>query len=207
MPASCCQVILLAAGAGRRFGEPVSKLLAGSPPLILHTLATLRAGLGSAVPILAVVRPEATALQVLLADQGIDVTVCPEADAGMGTSLAYAAAQVDETRPVMVALGDMPAIAPATLAAVQSALLDGASLVQPQYQGQRGHPVGFHARWLPALRALRGDTGARQLLRDHSDALLTLPVDDPGIVLDIDTPAQLNQWTRSTHGNQDAAQA
>lgn len=198
MPASCCQVILLAAGAGRRFGEPVSKLLAGSPPLILHTLSALRAGLGSAVPILAVVRPEAAALRTLLGDQGIAVTVCPEADAGMGTSLAHAAAQVGETRPVMVALGDMPAIAPATLAAVQAALLDGASLVQPQYQGTRGHPVGFHARWLPALRALRGDTGARQLLRDNAEELLILPVVDPGIVLDIDTSTQLAQWTEST---------
>lgn len=207
MATSYCQVILLAAGAGRRFGGPVPKLLAGSPPLILHTLAALQAGLGSAVPILAVVRPEATALRALLDDQGINVTVCPAADAGMGTSLAHAAAQVGETRPVMVALGDMPAIAPDTLLAVQDALLDGASLVQPQYQGQRGHPVGFHPRWLPALRALKGDSGARQLLRDHADELLALPVDDPGIVLDMDTPAQLAQWTESTRRHQGADKA
>lgn len=204
MTAACCQVILLAAGASRRFGAPASKLLAGSPPLILHTLAALRAGLGSAVPILAVVRPEATALRALLEDQGIDVTVCPEAASGMGASLAHAATQVGEAQPVLVALGDMPAIAPATLAAVQAALLDGASLVQPQYLGQRGHPVGFHPRWLPALRALQGDTGARLLLRDHTDELLALSVDDPGILLDIDTPAQLTQWTESTQEGQDA---
>lgn len=207
MTAAYCQVILLAAGAGRRFGGPVPKLLAGSPPLILHTLAALRAGLGSAVPILAVVRPEALALRALLHDQGIDVTLCPAANAGMGASLAHAAAQLGEARPLMVTLGDMPAIAPSTLLAVQNALLDGASLVQPQYQGQRGHPVGFHPRWLPALRALKADTGARQLLRDHAHELRALTVDDPGIVLDMDTQAQLAQWTESTLRSQGATKA
>lgn len=191
MPFPCCQLILLAAGAGRRFGDHTPKLLAGSPPLILQTLTALRAGLSPAVRILAVVRPDALALQALLAAQGVEVTPCAQADAGMGISLAHAAAQVGDDLPVLVALGDMPAIAPATLAAVRDALLAGASLVQPQWQGRRGHPVGFHPRWLPALRALRGDVGARHLLQEHDDQLLKLAVDDPGILLDIDTPAQL----------------
>ena len=186
-----CQLILLAAGAGRRFGDHMPTLRAGSPPLILQTLTALRAGLGPAVRILAVVRPDALALQALLAAQGVEVTVCAQADAGMGASLAHAAAQVGDDLPLLVALGDMPAIAPATLAAVRDALLAGASLVQPQWQGRRGHPVGFHRRWLPALRALQGDAGARHLLHTHADQLLTLPVDDPGILLDIDTPEQL----------------
>lgn len=167
------------------------KLLSGSPPLVLQTVRRLRAGLGDDVPLLAVVRPDTVALHELLITEGVTVTVCPDADTGMGASLAHAARQVSDTDPVLVALGDMPAIAETTLQAVCHALEIGASLVQPQWQGQRGHPVGFHPRWLPALRTLAGDTGARGLLSSHADQLMLLPVEDPGIVQDVDTPADL----------------
>lgn len=198
MTHTLCQVILLAAGAGRRFGGSVPKLLSGTPPLILQTLARLRAGLAPDTPILAVVRPESSELHARLTSEGVDVTICASADGGMGNSLSHACAMVANDRPLIVALGDMPAIAPATLTAVQAALLQGnASLVQPQWQGRRGHPVGFHPRWLPALRSLQGEPGARGLLRTHADELQTLPVDDPGILLDIDTQDQLSRWCTS----------
>ena len=93
---------------------------------------------------------------------------------------------------VLVALGDMPGIAPATFAAVLHALQAGASIVRPRHHRQAGHPVGFSPRWLPSLQALGGDHGARDLLRQHPDQLTWLAADgDPGCLRDIDTPADL----------------
>lgn len=214
-PFTHCQVILLAAGAGRRFTTPpataahdrastqastqaptgrLPKLLHGQPPLVSHALRHLREGLGPTAPVLAVVRPGDTTLAQVLQQHGVSVTVCPQADAGMGASLAHAASLAADDVPVLVALADMPAIRPATFNAVQAALCRGASLVQPVWRDQPGHPVGFHPRWLPALRALHGDEGARRLLRAHADEVMRLPVDDAGVVMDIDTPAQWDHW-------------
>ena len=77
----------------------------------------------------------------------------------------------------------------ATRTEVVQALEQGERIVAPAWQGQRGHPVGFSAHYCGALLALRGDEGARALLR--SDPPLLLEVGDPGVVRDIDTPIDL----------------
>jgi molybdenum cofactor cytidylyltransferase len=57
------------------------------------------------------------------------------------------------------------------------------------HRGVRGHPVGFALHHYDALAALDGDTGARALFA--SAPVQLLDVDDPGIVRDVDTPADL----------------
>jgi molybdenum cofactor cytidylyltransferase len=74
---------------------------------------------------------------------------------------------------------------------VAERLAGGAALVAPRYAGERGHPVGFAARFGAALAALSGDAGARDLLRAESGALEFVDCDDPGVVRDVDTPADL----------------
>jgi molybdenum cofactor cytidylyltransferase len=76
-----------------------------------------------------------------------------------------------------------------TIRRVAARLETGASLVAPSYAGERGHPVGFAGRFGPALLALTGDAGARDLLRAEAGALEILDLDDPGVVRDVDTPA------------------
>ncbi|WP_205189845.1 NTP transferase domain-containing protein, partial [Burkholderia sp. LMG 13014] len=83
-----------------------------------------------------------------------------------------------------------PWIAASTYETVTRALdADGASIVAPAHRGVRGHPVGFSAHHFDALAALDGDTGARALFA--SAPVKLLDVDDPGIVRDVDTPADL----------------
>jgi molybdenum cofactor cytidylyltransferase len=67
----------------------------------------------------------------------------------------------------------------------------GHDTVQPHYQGQRGHPVGFKRTCGDALQALQGDEGARGVLRRFPPHLLD--VDDEGTVWDVDTPQRLEQ--------------
>ena len=94
---------------------------------------------------------------------------------------------------VLVLLGDMPLVQPATLHALinaYTAALQQQTPVQavlPTYQGQRGNPVLLGCGLLPALLTITGDTGARSVLAAHEEKLL-LPVQDSGILHDIDTP-------------------
>ncbi|NIR61750.1 MAG: hypothetical protein GWO02_20815, partial [Gammaproteobacteria bacterium] len=60
---------------------------------------------------------------------------------------------------------------------------------------QRGHPVGFAARFRDELLACRGDTGARVLLERQAERLVTFATDDPGVLADVDTPADLERLT------------
>ena len=181
--------ILLAGGASTRFGS--NKLfhpLADGTPIAVASLRNLR----SALPrVVAVVRPGADALVPLLRQEGAEVTVCDRADDGMGRTLAHAVGASRDADGWVVALADMPFIRPDTIRRVAARLEAGAPLVAPRYAGERGHPVGFAARFGGSLAALTGDAGARDLLRNESGALELIDCDDPGVVRDVDTPGDL----------------
>lgn len=189
--ASLATGVLLAAGFGSRFDPDGlhNKLLARMPdgtPLAQEAAHRLL----QVVPrVLAVVRPGSDALARLLNDAGCDVVFAASAERGMGASLAAGIGASNDAEGWIVALADMPRIAPTTIEAVSRTLDGGASLVAPFYQGQRGHPVGFGIEHRDALLALDGDTGAKSLLMSHR--VTKVDVDDPGILRDVDTPEDL----------------
>lgn len=192
--------LLLAAGRGERFraaggDDKLTARLPDGTPVVLESLRRLQAALQrlNGGPVIAVVREGRDDLAALLRAQGAEVVVSARAARGMGASLADGVAHSPADRAVLVALGDMPAIAPATLVAVGEALQAGASIVRPRHHGQAGHPVGFAPRWLASLQALDGDHGARDLLRQQPDQLTWLAADeDAGCLRDIDTPDDLD---------------
>jgi len=184
--------ILLAAGHATRYGA--DKLLTPLPsgePLALAAARHLRQGLGSDARLLAVLRPEQTELGERLAAAGFELVVSDEARAGMGRSLALAVAASPDAGGWLVALADMPAIQPQTIAQVAAALAAGASIAAPFHAGRRGHPVGFAKSWQDALMRLDGDIGARDLLRQTGANLVAIETDDDGVLLDVDTPDDL----------------
>ncbi len=202
--------ILLAAGGGTRFSPDAGqcKLLApvagtdGSPAaLAQHAARAMRAALGS---VIAVVGPDPGGpcgqLRELLRAQGCTVIACAadgaggDAPAGMGASIAASVRASTDADGWIIALADMPWVAPATITALRQALLDGAPSAAPYYRGRRGHPVGFGAACGPELAALRGDTGARAVLERHPP--VRVEVDDEGVVLDVDVPADLARRPR-----------
>lgn len=186
--------LLLLAGAARRYGADKRHVrLPDGEPLALAALRTLRlAGLR----VIAVVRPDDAALSALLLDRGAEVTVNARAAAGMGSSLAMGVAAAPEAAGWLVALGDMPALRPETCAGVAAALDSGAEIAAPTFGGRRGHPVGFAARYRAELLALEGDAGARAILARDADRVVTVAVDDPGCLADVDTPADLQALER-----------
>jgi molybdenum cofactor cytidylyltransferase len=182
--------ILLAAGRGRRFDSSgkTNKLLAPLPSGIPVAVAAAQNLCASLNRVVAVVRPEADTLAAALRQTGCEVIVCEAADEGMGSVLAFAIAHCQDAKAWLVALADMPFIAPVTYTALIRALNE-CPLVAPEFKGQRGHPVGFARRFLPQLLALTGDQGARQLLAEAEPHLV--PTNDGGIARDIDLPDDL----------------
>jgi len=194
--------ILLAAGRGTRFDPSAQalKLLQPGPwaaapaqPLAAAAARNLCTALDAVV---AVVRddegPQQQALRELLAAAGCRIVRCrpaPGQPEGTGTSIACGIAACRDAAGWIIALADMPDIRPATVAAVRAAIAWGATSAAPYFRGQRGHPVGFAAACGPALSQLRGDAGARSVLERHRP--VRIPVEDPGILLDIDLPGDL----------------
>jgi molybdenum cofactor cytidylyltransferase len=112
----------------------------------------------------------------------------------MGSSLRLAARELrPETEAVVVGLADMPEVASATISALIAAWRPRGprGIVAPVFERRRGHPVVFGAEHFPALRALAGDCGARAVLRERAGDLSLVAVDDPGVLIDVDTPADL----------------
>lgn len=179
--------LLAAAGSASRFGS--DKLLHRLPhgvPIAVQAARVLR---GELEAVFAAVRPDARALAEALAREGCEVVACENAAEGMGASLACAARAAGPRGGYVVALADMPFVRPSTIAAVREALAAGAPLAAPYFRSRRGHPVGIAGGFHRELVALRGDEGARRLLAAHR--VRKIPVGDPGVLRDIDTPADL----------------
>lgn len=182
--------ILLAAGAATRFGS--DKLLHCLPhevPMAVQAARHLRAVFEE--KLFAVVRPGPGALPDLLRKEGCQVVVCEGAAEGMGASLACAVRAAADAQGFVIALADMPFIRPSTISAVRDALARGAPLAAPFFHARRGHPVGISATFRGALEALKADEGARKIIAANEADLLKIPVGDPGVLRDIDTPGDL----------------
>jgi molybdenum cofactor cytidylyltransferase len=123
---------------------------------------------------------------------GVYCVECPEAVDGMGVSLAAGIRASADAAGWVVALADMPFVDPVTIRRVAQAIEAGADVAAPFWRGERGHPVGFHRRLGPELAGLTGDEGARQVLARYRSSLLRIDVDDPGVLRDIDVPADLD---------------
>lgn len=185
--------VLLAAGTGSRFGG--AKLLATLPdgrPLATAAMTALAGGVDA---VIAVVRSGDNALSSLLETTGAIVVPCADAADGMSASLACGVREVQrrfpQARGAVIALADMPWLSSSTVQCIAASLRRGGRLAAPVYRGTRGHPVAIGAPFFAQLLTLSGDEGAKSLLVLHDAELERIVVDDPGVLRDVDTPADL----------------
>lgn len=192
--------MVLAAGVSRRFGEDKRRArLPSGLSLLEASLAVYLRTLGHCI---VVVDRCDRSLGAELKAQGATLVSLEgvrsgRLNAGMGDSLAVGVSRLaaDGYGAGLIALGDMPLVKPQTIESLV-AELDQHPIVAPVCQGRRGHPVGFQARFYPELRELRGDLGARAVLRRHASLLGELAVDDSGVLLDVDSPDDLRDLAR-----------
>jgi molybdenum cofactor cytidylyltransferase len=181
--------VLLAAGAGSRFGgEKLLHPLEDGVAIAAHAARNLLAVMPDVV---AVVRWGDFPLYEMLEQEGCRVSMFQGAARGMGASLAHGIGHARAADGWVVALADMPRIRPDTINRIVEAVKEGALIAAPTYKGERGHPVGFGAQLRDELLALDGDQGARAVLERHRDAVKLVECDDPGIIYDIDRKSDI----------------
>ncbi|MEX2334450.1 MAG: nucleotidyltransferase family protein [Pseudohongiella sp.] len=183
--------ILLAAGLSRRFGSiKLNALLPDGSTLLEKTSRLLQSNISE---IIVVTRPALLDAGVL-ANTGFtrqQIVVCPDADQGMGHSLAFGIRSLPaHWDACLVCLADMPFINASTLQQIHTRASRDRILI-PTYQQQRGHPVAFGRDFFTELTQSRGDTGGRDVIKNHPDQLVLVELDDIGILQDIDTPEDL----------------
>jgi molybdenum cofactor cytidylyltransferase len=181
--------VVLAAGEGSRFGGPKQLAKLEGRPLVEHSLITL-----AAVPAIEryvlVLGAYADEIRAEIDPHGADIVVCESWADGQAESLRTGLAALDDLEAALIMLGDQPGITTAAIEAVL-ALFDGTRPVRAVYNGTPGHPVILTRDLMRAAMELRGDLGARELLKDARArkvevAHLCRP-------LDIDTPEDLRQ--------------
>jgi molybdenum cofactor cytidylyltransferase/nicotine blue oxidoreductase len=161
-------IAILAAGRGARLGGDASKPLLewrGRPLVAWAVDAALDSGLR---PVLVVVGYRGEEVQAALADREIEVIDNPEWEEGIASSLRAALSALTprtDVDAVCVGLADQPRVHPDTYRIL--AATGGSEITVPHYDGQPGNPVKLARSLWPEAMELRGDAGARVLMRDR----------------------------------------
>lgn len=192
-------VIVLAAGRGSRFlgGDHKLAQRLGSATVLA---TTLRTAVATQFRVIAVTT-DAFADVARRSVAARDVVVLPEVGSpggeqlGMGYSISAGVSASHDAAGWLILPGDMPIVQAATLQAVAEQL-GHHPVVYAQHHGRRGHPVAFASELYSELTALRGDEGARRLVARYP--AFGLEVDDAGVLIDVDTEADL-ALVRSAH--------
>lgn len=185
--------LMLAAGYSRRFGTDKRRAtLADGRSLLAASLALPCSMLEE---VWLVLRPDESITELGL-PANIKLVQHPLTAQGMGHSLAAGAERLlaeSGAEAVAIFLADMPAIRRDSLETL-FAHASANAIVLPSYQGKRGHPVLFGRAFWPQLATLSGDAGAKPVLQQHPEAVRIVELNDPGVLQDIDTPADLSQF-------------
>jgi len=194
-------VIVLAAGRGSRFLGADHKLAQrlGSATVFA---TTLRHAVATQLPVV-VVTTQVFADVARRSVAARDVIVLPEVGTpgqealGMGYSISSGVSAIPDAGGWLILPGDMPMVRSDTMLEVACELADHA-VVFAQHKGVRGHPVGFSAELYSELVTLRGDEGARRLVARYP--AIGVEVDDPGVLIDVDTEADLESVRLAQQG-------
>lgn len=193
--------LVLAAGLSTRLSANKNKLLClwQGRPIIRHTVKNIRASAVS--KIIVVVGHQAEGVMAALEGQAVDFVRNDNPAAGMSGSLIAGLQSINEGEcpdGVMVCLGDMPLIKPVTVSALIQRFSESPKpcIWRPAYKGTAGHPVVFSPELLDDLSAIQGDKGAKEIVEGSSHLVRHLPVDDEGVLFDVDTDYALYRLVR-----------
>jgi CTP:molybdopterin cytidylyltransferase MocA len=178
--------VVLAAGRSARLGQPKQLLPYRGRPLLEWALAAMAA---SRVEVTVVVLGhDAERVRRDVDLHGARVVYNERYAEGLSTSLqAGLAALGPEVQAAVVAVGDQPLLGPDTIDALIAAhAATGAPIVAADYSDHQGTPLLLDRSVWPLTQQIRGDQGARALLRAHPDVVVTVPV-TPATAADVDT--------------------
>lgn len=186
--------LVLAAGAGRRFGG--GKLLAPwrGAPLLHGALAAAKAAPAGSTTVVTGADAEAVAACARAFDPAVRIVHAPDHAEGMAASLRAGLASLPpEVRVALVFLGDMPRVPHGVPRQLVRAVEEGAPAAAPVFGGRRGNPVALSQALFAQAMALSGDAGARGVLQGLGDQLVLVDAPDDGVLFDVDERADLNR--------------
>ncbi|HTE74040.1 MAG TPA: nucleotidyltransferase family protein [Actinomycetes bacterium] len=185
--------LVLAAGAGRRFGGPKAVVELAGERLVDRAVRVLADG--------GVSQAYVVSGSVALTVAGAVVVENPDWESGMASSLrAGFDALPTEAMAALVLLVDHVGLTPAAVRRVAGEVTGPASLVAATYDGRLGHPVVLGRDWWPEVRATAaGDQGARAVLAAHRDVLVQAECSDVASAADVDRPGDLTTYREGRH--------
>ena len=185
--------IVLAAGKSERMGRPKALLEFRGRTFLEHILDVIsKSSIAHTSIVVGHHRRE-----IEDAVQGASVIFNPDYEQGMVTSLQTGIRSLpSESMGAFLFLVDHPLVETETI----EAMMAGAApnrIVQPTFKGRRGHPVFLGADVLKEILQLPSSQGADVAVRRDPTRILEIPVNAPGILIDVDTPEEYEKL-RST---------
>jgi CTP:molybdopterin cytidylyltransferase MocA len=187
--------VVLAAGAGRRLGQPKALVELGGQLLVERAIRT--ATDGGCSPVIVVLGSHADDVLSRARLGAAHPVVADDWSTGMGASLraGIAAADAMGSDAIAVMLVDQPRIGPEALRRLTAAWQAGAVAAVATYDGQPRNPAVLdRSIWAAVSAAATGDVGARGWLREHPDQVVEVACDGTGDPVDIDTPLDLEAF-------------
>jgi molybdenum cofactor cytidylyltransferase len=184
--------VILAAGASERMGRPKALVRYRGQTFVEHLIEVTRHPRIGMLRVVLGAQAEEIRKQARLDDA--TVVVNPDWQAGQLSSLQAALRSLPPgaTEGVLLCLVDHALIGAAVVAALIAAF-DAAPgrIVLPVYRGRRGHPAIYPSRLYPELLAAPAEVGARAVVRAHPNDVVEVPVEEEGVVLNLNDPETL----------------
>jgi molybdenum cofactor cytidylyltransferase len=205
--------LILAAGTSSRMGTPKQLLDWGGTPLLEQVIRKTLALPFSEVVAVVGHRAKEIRRLIRIEDDRFRWVVNRDYAAGQSTSLlAGLASGEGRHHSAMVFLGDQPLIAEETIRRILESGLEQLRalrkpeplVVRPSFRNIPGHPVFLGNIGLRNLTRLKGDLGAKEMLRTIRNRTIQ-SVEDSGVVLDIDTPQAYESTRRLAFGLSDGS--
>ena len=151
--------------------------------------------------IILVIPPDGDELQTWADRREIEVAVNPHPERGMLSTILCGLRRIHSPNrtsegslesPLLISPSDLPGITSDTIRRLLEKLPCEQKLIVPTYRGKRGHPLLIAPELIPELFELDPQIGLKQIRELHD--VLEMPVDDPGIVCDVDTPDDYDRF-------------
>lgn len=184
------KVAIVISAAGMSTRHPPNKLLIrlGDQPVIVKTISTF---IDLGIDIFVVVGHQKSLVKNALSSsslRNIKTIHNPDYKLGMSTSIKAAVRQIrDQYDYLGFSNGDLPFISTETVSYLLKELYTSKPLLlAPSYNNRIGHPVFFCAELFDELELITGDKGGREIIKKHRGKMLILPVEDEGVIMDMD---------------------
>ena len=192
-------VILLAAGSSSRLGRPKQLLSYDGQTLLQHTVQVASAS--NAHPVVVVLGANAEMIRDHIKDLDVVLVDNPDWQEGMASSIRSGINSFTEFAPdtegIILMVCDQPHVTSSLLNEIITAhKRTGKPIVASSYEATFGPPVFFHRSLFDELLQLKGDIGARSIVRQHTDEVEVTPF--PEGVFDIDTEADFKKLSGSS---------